>query len=251
MGKLHETLSVIDSLQTQLKAILEEAKGTLANKEGLFKGIIVEQRSLAVSDDDKVEFPDAKEVSEVAENVPSKLQYVGNFLASFLDAEYQKDEGNRIAKADIVVDGDVLLSGVSAVTLLTLEHKLRAFRDVAASAKTYDPTRVWTPAPNTPNVFEAPPVRKALKVAREGAEIVVKESDKHPAQWRPVKIERIVATRETRELTGLISPLRKHKLLARIDAVIVAVKQARQRANEVEVPGTKIGAPLIEYLLGD
>ena len=48
----------------------------------------------------------------------------------------------------------------------------------------------------------------------------------------------------------MISPSEKSVLLSRIDKLIMAVKQARQRANTQEVVKTTIGKEIFNYIMG-
>src|SRR6516164_1895262 len=73
------------------------------------------------SDTDEI-YPPERKLVQV--RVEEAIGEVGKALAGLFDATAAKDSANQIAKADVSIDGRVLLSGVPASHLLFLEKKL-------------------------------------------------------------------------------------------------------------------------------
>ena len=80
--------------------------------------------------------------------------------------------------------------------------------------------------------------------------VIVNATDKHPAQVgiKESRVPRAVKTTTT--LSGRISTLEKSHLLARCDALVNALKKARQTANDVEHSNTNISESFVNYLFG-
>ena len=51
--------------------------------------------------------------------------------------------------------------------------------------------------------------------------------------------------------SGMLTPFEKRKYVDRIDTLLRAVKQARQRANDTEVVSSNIGEKIFNYILGE
>lgn len=248
MGKLHELLAVEDSLAVTFKKVAEEAKDTFVKKDNLFQGRSIRQESKLDQKDIKyVEFPDTTENIPVAETVVGKLQYVAEHASKYFDAVAQKDASNRNATGSVVIEGKTILTDIPAVTLLFLENKLKLIREVIESAKNLDPAKIWASSP-TQHVFMAPETSKPVKDSIEEYIITAPATDKHAAQTAKVVRQPIVAVKHSTEFSGLISSHEKSLLLGRVDTLITAIKQARQRANTAETVDVKVAKQLFNFI---
>lgn len=250
MGKLHELLAVEDSLLTKFKKMLEEGVSTFSSKEHLFNGRTIRQEScFQETDAEYKEFPNTTQTNPVQETVPGKLQYIAAAATEYFDSVASKDATNCGARADLELNGQVLLTNVPATTLLFIENKFKSIRNLIESIKTLDQAKVWTKATDEDNVFVGPEISKVVKVTIKKPTIVVQQTDKHPAQVTILDEHRIVASTATVERSGLITSATKSNLMRRCDEIISAAKQARQRANNIEITKTKVGDTLFNYLL--
>ena len=75
-------------------------------------------------------------------------------------------------------------------------------------------------------------------------------TDKHPAQVKEATRDEVVGIFTKTILSGAATTLQKSVLLERVEALIAAVKQARQRANSIEAEKGTIGADIAKYLMG-
>lgn len=251
MGQLHQVLAVEAGKLVVFKQLTTEAVATFSGKEHLFKGLISRQVSSS-SDETSTEYkeyPNITSIVPVQETVLGKLRYVADATIEYFDVVAQKDLANTQAKADLIVDGTVLLKDVPATTLLFIENKLKTIRGVIEAVKTLDGAKVWSPRSDQENVWQAPEDSKVVKQDVETYKTVTQATDKHPAQIVKVveKIER--AVKHTIETSGLITSLQKSKLLGKVDKLINAAKTARQQANNIEIVTVSIGKQLFDYLL--
>lgn len=250
MGKLHQHLAVEDSKATIYKNTMDEAIQTFAKKEHLLKGRIVDQESKLKEDDPLyAEYPDKTETNPVAETVMGKIQWVLQHAANYFDLSAQKDAANCRAKADLIINGVVILSDLPAITLLFIENKMKAVRNLLAQCKTLDAAKNWKEYTAQDNVWSTDPNVRTVKQNVQDYVIAAPATDKHAAQVKDITVERIRAISTVTELSGFMPTQQKAELLMRCDELIQAAKQARQTANDQEVGNEKIAQPLFNYLL--
>ncbi len=252
MSKLHEILAVESSAEGYFKDSLVEMANLFKNKIAHFGGFT---KSLTLFGEESPE-KTAKELAEtesqaLTTTVHAELDYLSGIVTKYLDVIYQKDEANQRAVADLIVDGQVIAKDVPATTLLSLENKLKQLRPIFDQIPTLQPGTSWVLDPSLGQgvyVDKNPTVRTKTKKGFD-FKVLVPATDKHPAQvekWETV--EDIGYTTLTR-WTGMISVAEKSTLLKRFDELTKGVKQARQRANGVEVHDVHIGDAIFKYLL--
>lgn len=247
MSKLHQLLAVHDPAQTMFKKVNEEAISTFTKKTNLFEGI----SSNTTSKLDKEhplypKFPDTTQYVPVAENVESKLNYVFEEAIKYFDINYQIDLANCKARADIVLDGNVIAKDIPATTLLFLENKFKSIRGVVEAVPTLDPAIQWT---KDGAIYRSPEASKPVIDIVPEHTVVAGPTEKHPAQVAVVNNTYIRGITKITGLSGRITVHRKSELLAKCDKIINACKQARQRANDVEHDSSVIGKTLFNYLM--
>jgi hypothetical protein len=243
MGKLHEVLAVEGEVKTTATAILAETLATLAKKHDHFEG---QTRKYAPSVDGGETFPD--ENKEMVTTVKDKLEYATKHLVRDLDVKYQKEAANTHAKADLEINGKVLVKDVPATFLLTLEQKLKEIKQAYLAIPTLEPGEHWIKDTQNKNTYVADVkyshrTNKVLKPV-----VLYPHTDKHPAQIDKIMVDERVGTWATTKYSGKLAPIEKADFLERIDQLIGAVKKARCRANEVEAPSLQVGQKLFDFI---
>lgn len=243
---LHELLAVEGDLEGTFKKVLDEAKVTFVKKDALFHGY---HRKLVMFDEtDKTEYPD--EVKELDETVINKLKYVFPTIERYFDALYQKESTNQLAKADLIVNGETIATGLPATFLLGMESRLRLVRDMLLVMPTLEPGIKWiADAQKGENVFTNEPFEERIKTAKTFMHKVLYDATKeHKAQIE--KWEEVVPIGKfIRQIwNGKISSDEKSKMIGRLDTLIQAVKKARQRANTQEVDTTKVANKILSFI---
>jgi hypothetical protein len=245
--QLHEILAVESGLKTAAKNIVDEAKKTFANKQGLFDGFTKNYK--ARDEDDKEEI--IGEVKHVQTNVPAKLDYVQEHLIRLFDCIAEKEKANTLAKADVVLDnGEVLLEAVPATMLLQLESQLKEVRDVFMATLTLDPAQRWKESNQEENIWETEIVKSVRSRKVTKPIVLYAHTEQHPAQVQMVSEDVQVGDWETIYKSGKITPLKKSQMLARLDELQRAVKKARMRANTQEVEKVEIGKKIFNFIRG-
>lgn len=245
MSKLHEILAVEGSLEKAAHKLMKESLHTL-DKESLFKGQ-VRKLEMFREEDKNSEITDYQELTTT---VDENLDYLVKPLSKWLDAIYTKDSGNQLATSDLYVEGRFIAPNVPATFLLGLEKKLSEIRRVYEKIPTLEPGINWIPdEQNRPGIFKAEHSTVQMK-SRKDPEFrtVAEATDRHPAQV--VQVERTVDVGRyvTQLYSGKMTPLEKAERLERIDTLLNATKQARMKANSVEITNESIGEEIFNFI---
>lgn len=248
--KLHELLAVEAGLKQTAHNVLDEAKITFSKRHEHFSGEVRSYSCRLEGDPSNVE-EGIVDRTEIVTTVGAKLRYIMGPLGRFADLMITKDTANQAATADIEIDGRVIVPGVPVTTLLSMEDEIKKLRDVVAEIPTLAPGKSWIPAPDLgPEVFrmEHPEVKtRTRKVPRSHVEY--EATPQHPAKVQTYMEDIPIGVYTTERTSGAITPAAKSALLARVDTVFRAIKQARQRANSTEVAQREMFTPLAEYIL--
>jgi hypothetical protein len=188
---------------------------------------------------------------EIVDSVPSKLGYTFGKVAEEYDFLLQKEETNRQATADLVVNGKTLVEKAPVTFLLALERRLEKIRIVANEAPTLPNGLRWIPyAQKGPGYFqlEAPEVSYRTKKNMVPV-ILYAHTEKHPAQVKESEETKTIGQYNEMKFEGRLPTSEKSMLLERLDILLQEVKKAIRRANQADVVERKVGAKLFEFIL--
>ncbi len=249
--KLHEILAVEGTTEGYFKESITEMTNLFKNKVSHFGGFNKELTLFGDETPEKI----AKETSEsenqaLTTTVSTELDYLADVVSKYVDVIAQKDDANQRAVADIIIDGIVIATNVPATTLLSLENKLKQLRPVYDQIPTLQPGTSWQLDATLGDGVFVDTNKQVRTKTKKGFDfkVLTPATDKFNAQiekWETV--EDIGYTTLTR-WTSMISVADKSAILKRFDELTKAVKQARQRANEVEVKDVRVGQALFNYL---
>lgn len=252
MGKLHELLAVEADKQGEFTRVCKETLTTFAKKAAHFTGHV---RTLELRDEErKQEEEAAREETAVVTTVGDKLRYASESAIRYFNSLQMKEGANQQARADLVIEGTVIAKDLPATFLLALESKLKAVREYFEAIPTHDPSVMWEPdEAQRPGIYRTQNPQVSEKFEKKKVYPVMSPATtEHPAQIDQVMETTVAGLYRTIRWSGMISPAQKSALLGRVDKLIRAVKVARQRANQVDVPkGTSVGKAIFEYLLED
>lgn len=242
MPKLHELLAA----ERQVVSQLEKLNADTLNKFGkphFFQGYT---KTLKMIEDDPTN--DAVEASaaekrEVVTTVKDTLDYWKDFWIRAEALLADKNRANQNARGVITLEGGLTFGpseGLPVDELMGLEKRLADLRTMLAAMPTLDATKKWVEAPNVgENILqtEMPEVTTKTKKVKVPFTLAP-ATDKHPAQVQALDEEKTVGTFTMTKFSGEASAVKKAATLERIDEMIAAVKQARVRANGIEVETT-------------
>jgi hypothetical protein len=252
--QLHELLAAENDVRGQWKQISEETLHVFA-KPQMFQGKVTKLTMTKPGLDDQTKRATEESGSAVetmGTTVGARLQYTGPFFMRLVDHRLEKDLTNQKAKADIIVDNQVIASGIPATCLLDLEDRLTSYRAIYMAIPTLDVKKEWEGAENLGSGIwktKNPEVRSKTEKDFH-SRILVAPTDKHPAQIEKWNVDVVVGKTEVTEHSGMLTSARKAEILSRCDKLIVAVKEARARANQTPIERTdgSLGAKLLNFM---
>lgn len=211
-------------------------------KTALLNGIT---RTYQPKDEDGDKLP--SETTLVQVKTEEVLKELSAELTRLFDVTLTKEVGNSQAKADVVVDGKMLLKQVPVTYLLFLEKQLVDINTFVSKLPTLDPASEWNYDDNN-DVWLTAPVQtvRTKKVPRNW--VKAEATEKHPAQVEIFHEDVIVGTWTKIDSSGAIPAKRKTELLSRVEKLITAVKFAREEANSLTVEDQHAGEKVFNHL---
>jgi len=246
--KLHEILAVEGGLEKTAKKLVLSSKKQF-DKENLFNGQV---RTLVMFDSNQAHL-NTTETIKLETTVDENLDYALKAVGKHWDAVLQKDLANQIAKADIVIDGVTLAKDVPATTLLGLESKLTELRSLFEAMPTLAPGISWVRnEADKEGIFSSRDPVTQFKTEKDiDFRILYEATKEHPAQVAEMNVVKNVGKYLTSKTSGMLTPHRKAKILARLETLQSGIKKARQRANNAIVENRQISKDLINFIIKD
>jgi hypothetical protein len=248
--KLHTIVALRDGIKTRKTRALTDAH-RLSTKPEVYEGLT---RTYRPKDEDGDRLPE--ENKNVQVNADTMLNQLVQAVSRDWNLVATMDTGNQGAFADVSVPigtGDermVILRDVPATHLLFLARELDDVYKFVDSLPTLDPAQRWRYDQNVAaNVTEPVDTHRTVKVLQN--HVLYEATDRHPAQVQTFTSDVVVGYWTLVRRSGALPLERKHLLLQRIDTLRLAVKEARERANEVEVTDVEVARPIFDYLLGE
>lgn len=229
MSKLCQILAVEKRVKTAAAEHLTKMYQAL-QKPQLLQGIAKTYESL---NEDGEKFPAENKRVEV--NAKKCIGFLVQFESPMFDLVYQRDDANRIAVADVMLDGKVFLAAVPAITLIWLEKHLTDLFTTVKTMPELPSDEDWEWDVNKGCYASAP--SKTSKMKKVNVPILLAPATpEHPAQVQMGTEDILQGYWTTVKFSGALPVDEKEKYLQRIGALVNAVKQAREIANQVDAP---------------
>lgn len=241
--KLNQVLATEKELRTNgYKRASEIYK--LFQKPDNFNGFAKTYRKKEENDQGEDYPPERKVVQHDAAGL---LDEVREYMVKLFDAEATKDWANCAAKADVTVDGKVLIKDAPATLLLFLEKQLRDLRAEVDKVPVLDSAEAWS-FDSEARLWKTP-VTTTHKTKKEPRVVVKFEPTEHqPGQADVFHEDRVVGYWDTVKMSSALSATRRKQMLDRIDVLAEAVKHAREEANETAAPPQSIAVAVLDYV---
>jgi hypothetical protein len=243
MTKLNQIIAVEKGVKSQSLRDLTDAHQIL-QKSALLSGIA---RTYRPKDEEGEQLPpESTKVQVKAEEV---IRKTGEILTRLFDVVASKDWANTQAKADVVVDGQILLTQVPATYLLFLEKQLVDLYTFVRKLPTLDASETWVfDASSDSWATEPVQTSKTKKIPRN--HVKAEATEHHPAQVEVYYEDVVVGYWRTVKFSGSLPANRVNELIERVEKLQQAVKFAREEANNLQVEDQKLGAKVFQYLFG-
>lgn len=247
MVKQNQIVAVTGGLGTRATTAFSDALKKLGH-EPLFNGLRRVFEPKTVDGEEPVtQVTDYNKVQQVAGKV---MLDATDSIANWLDACLTRDSGNMVAKADVVVDGTVIVRDAPVPFLLSLADQLGHVRKLIETAPVLSDSRNWEFNPSS-GFWESDEERRASFKPTKRPLVLHPPTDKHPAQTTVIDEDIFQGHKVTRYLSGALHGARKRELLQRVGRLQDAVKMAIQEANATEVEQRKVGGALFGWLFDE
>ena len=241
MPKLNQIIAIQAGKKSQAKEALTEAHHIL-KKPDLLSGLV---RTYQPRDENGEPQPDERKQIQVKVN--ELIRKVSTELAEMFDVVATQDRANCQAKADIVVEGRTLLSGVPVTHLLFLEKQLVDLRTFIEGLPTLDPAEEWEYKPEFDTYVSRPSRSNRTKKVPKN-HVKAEATKEHPAQVEMYMEDIWVGTWTTTKFSGAVPAATRNAMLERVRKLVDAVKAAREVANGIEVHVQKSAAVLLGWI---
>lgn len=243
MARLNQIVAVEKGVKSRSFQELTEAHHAL-QKPALLAGI---SRTYRPKDEEGEQFP--PESTRVQLKAEELIRQTAAILTKLFDVTATKDWTNCVARADVVLDGSVLLTQVPITYLLFLEKQLVDLHTFIKKLPTLDASESWSFDPSA-DAWATEPVQtvKTKKIPRN--HVKAEATDKHPAQVEVYYEDVVVGYWRTIKFSGALPARRVNELLERVERLQQAVKFAREEANNAEALEQKVGERIFGYLFG-
>lgn len=243
MKKLNAVLATEKGIKTRIYAEFTEIHKA-SMKSDLFEGFHKTYQPREEDDPNAALPPQSKRVQLVAVDL---IRQVGTKLTELFDISATRDWTNCKAKADLVVDGKVLIEQVPATHLLFLDKQMSDLLKFLTEMVELDPSVDWK-LDDAIGYYKADPVATHRTEKKQRAIVLYAATPEHPAQTQLITEDQIVGHWQTIRYSGAIARTTKQRLLDRTRKLAAAVKEALERANMVEVEEKKVGDAVFGYL---
>lgn len=206
-----------------------------------------QERNYVPTAEDEVVLPPERQIVQMT--YQTALSEAEKAWRELWDITATKDFGNTHARADVVIGGEVIISAAPATFLLSMEKQLADVLTFVEKLVELDPSEDWSYDDNTglskTGATQAHRTRKVPQVLT-----LSPATEHHPAQVQAIQVDQVVGHWHTIKFSGAIPRTKKRELAARVEKLLRAVKQARERANMTPVVKQKAGAALLAYVFG-
>jgi len=242
MPKLNQIIAVEKGVKSKSYAELTEAHHAV-QKAALLSGIA---RTYQPKDEEGEQLP--PESTRVQVRTEEVLRDIATTLTKLFDVTATKDATNCVAKANVVVDDQTLLTDVPVSYLLFLEKQLADMHTFIRKLPVLDAAESWT-FNESADCWSTEPVRtiRTKKVPRN--HVKADATEKHPAQVEVYYEDIAIGYWTTVKFSGALPAKRVSEILERVEKLQQAVKFAREEANNTEVVARKVGEKVFGYLL--
>lgn len=251
MAKLHELLAAEKTPTGAWNQLFEDTLKKFKNPTHFFDG---HSKSLAMIEEgagNQAIQDQAREEKPVTTTVFDTLEYALDIFGKAEDLQYQKNATNRKAVGTVMWNGNPLLTDMPVDELLGLEARLTKLRQLYAEVPTLDATKHWQIASNIgAHVWATEFPEETTKTEKQVIPVIMSPATaQHPAQVQAIQKDVVVGKFTTTKRSGAATAIQKADAIKRVDELLIAIKQARMRANETEVIVGTVSEVIIPLLL--
>lgn len=250
--KLNVLLAKTDQLAAIIKANIGDTIDKFKNKQTLYRGERKSYKERSPEYADPNQELDKGVNSTVGETLAYLFKLADNFLSAKLDQE--ATNCSNTAKAELIINNESY-GEFTTGELMALKgfFEQQIFKDMLGNMPTMSLSERWSksysPEYERRAVFESPIQKWMAKVTEVYQVPHFDPQGKQPAVIVNEKKTIEVADVERQLFTGEISHVEKAYMIARLSEITIAIKEALERANSVEVVKSNLNIKkLFQYL---
>lgn len=244
VAKLNQIIAIEKGIKARVYAEISEMH-KMNQKPDLFNGFTKQYHK---KNDEGEELPPEKK--HVQFQVESTLKRLTRVTSELMNVTARKDWTNCHAVADVIIGDTVLLKDAPVTYLLFLEKQMIDIRTFVTTLPVLDEAESWAKDENS-GLFKTDVVQTHRTKKVQKALVLYQATDKHPAQTQLITEDEIAGFWHQIKNSGAMPKPDKQRMLERIDALLNAVKGAREAANDIdESTPPDVGEAVFGYLLG-
>jgi hypothetical protein len=242
--KLHQLLSLVPGKRSAATDALSSAYQQF-QKPGTFEGFT--KTFTQRTDDGTPGRPPEKKHPQ--NNVAALVGGFKPLVADMLDTVAKVDWANAGAKADVVVDGQVVIANAPVTFLLFLGKRLNELKTTVEAIPLRDPALDWTFSAEA-SLFVSPVVRKQVTTKEQVGIVLHPPTVEHPAQTQLITKDVVTGWWDERQFSGAVTRVERDVILARLQKLSDAVLVAREQANQATVDAPTVGGAILDFVFG-
>lgn len=239
--KLHQLLALLPTVKnrtTKEKSSIYQA----VQKHPLFQGL---SRTYQPREENGFVYPSESKSAQLS--AKDLIQGFKEVNKELLNLTATQDWANCNAKADVVIDGVVILESVPVTNLLFLEKQVEDLKTFITSLPLLEPDKEWTYSDSRGCYVSSP--KETVKTKKVTEFVVAYEATKeHPAQVKEVSKDIIEGTWTAVDFSGALKADTVRGYLDRVNKLHKAIVVAREEANAIEVQEKRIADELLNYV---
>lgn len=239
----NQILAIEKGIKTRTMAELTEFH-KITQKSSLMNG---QSRKFHATHEDGEHFPD--ENQHVQYNYRDVFNQLQKSMVGYINITGTKDWTNCEAKADVKINGDIIIPQVPATHLLFLEKQLKDLETFVLKIAQLDPGEEWSWDASEGYHRTGTLKQNRTKKVQEGL-VLHPPTKEHPAQTQMVTKDVTIGYWHTVKYSGAIERSEKKNILARIEIFSNAVKMAREEANRAEAKQQHHGKAVMDFVFG-
>lgn len=241
--KLNQLLPVEKAIKSETyKALTDLHKAS--QKTELYDG---HSRTYQPMDEEGERFPDDTKLASLKSG--EVLDELRKLRTEYFDIVLRKDLSNLDARADVVVDGELLVEQVPVTYLLFMEKELKDLETFLAKMPTLDPSEEWG-FDETQDAYRSKSKETAKTKKVPKAHVVYEATEHHPAQVQTYTEDVVVGYWTVVKYSTALPAAKKREMLKKLRSLQHAVKVAREEANSiVAAEKVEVGKKVFDFLL--
>lgn len=241
-GYLNQIIAIEKGIKSKAHSAISELHRISKTTE-LFEGFA---RTYQKKDDDGEDMP--QESKRVAYTVKDMLRGVENIKTDLYNVTARKDWTNCVAKGNVTLDGVEILKDAPVSFLLFLEKELTDVRTFIDNIRTLDEKELWMLDENS-GLYKTK-TNTTIRTKKTAKPIVLyNATEHHPAQTQLITEDISIGSWHTTRISGAIPQPIQEQYLARIDRLLIAIKEAREAANMcIEETTPDVGKVVFDFI---